>query len=51
MPADYAGAQGFFVGLDQVNVKIPRSLIGRGEVNLELIVDGKAANVLKAAVK
>ena len=51
VPADYAGAQGFFVGLDQVNVKIPRSLIGRGEVNLELIVDGKAANVLKAAVK
>ncbi len=30
----FAGAQGTFVGLDQINVEIPRSMIGRGAVNL-----------------
>ncbi len=30
----YAGAQGTFAGLDQINVEIPRSMIGRGAVNL-----------------
>src|SRR5581483_7992218 len=28
----YAGAQSSFVGLDQVNAKIPRTLVGRGNV-------------------
>lgn len=51
VPADYAGAQGYFVGLDQVNVKIPRSLLGRGELSIEMIVDGKVANVVKVVVK
>src|SRR4030095_778036 len=40
----YAGAQGGFVGLDQLNVRLPRSLKGRGEVDIVLLVDGKAAN-------
>ncbi|MGH9851135.1 MAG: IPT/TIG domain-containing protein, partial [Blastocatellia bacterium] len=31
-PALFAGAQGDFAGLDQVNVELPRALIGRGEV-------------------
>lgn len=30
----FAGAQGTFVGLDQINVEVPRSMIGRGAVNL-----------------
>lgn len=47
----FAGSQGGFVGLDQVNAQIPRSLIGRGEVDVVLIVDGKAANVVKMAIK
>ncbi|HEX8998979.1 MAG TPA: hypothetical protein VGB07_03700, partial [Blastocatellia bacterium] len=46
-PIPYAGPQGEFVGLDQVNAgPIPRSLIGRGEVGLLLTVDGKTANVV-----
>ena len=49
--ADYAGAQGFFVGLDQINVKVPRSLLGRGEVDVSLTVDGKVANTIKVNVK
>lgn len=47
----YAGLQSSFSGLDQVNVKIPRSLIGRGEVNIELTVDGKAANPVSVNIK
>lgn len=40
----YAGPQGGFVGLDQINLPLRRSLIGRGEVDVFLIVDGKEAN-------
>ena len=40
----YAGANPNFVGLDQVNVKVPRSLLHRGEVQLLLTVDGQQAN-------
>lgn len=47
----FAGAQGSLVGLDQVNVLLPRSLIGRGEVDVVLTVDGKAANTVKVSIK
>lgn len=47
----YAGAQAGFAGLDQVNVRVPRSLAGRGEVNLVLTVDGKTANTVKINIK
>lgn len=40
----YAGAQGQLVGLDQINTRAPRSLAGRGEVDMELRVDAKTAN-------
>jgi uncharacterized protein (TIGR03437 family) len=42
----YAGAQGEFPGLDQLNVEIPRSLRGRGVVNVVVTVEGEAANTL-----
>jgi hypothetical protein len=45
------GAQGDFAGLDQVNIQIPRSLAGRGEVDLILTVDGVAANVVRISIK
>jgi uncharacterized protein (TIGR03437 family) len=48
----YAGAQGGFVGLDQVNVgPLPQSLIGRGEVDLLLTVDGQAANTVRINIR
>ncbi len=47
----YANAQGGFIGLDQINVKLPRSLIGSGVVDVALSINGKAANVVKVAVK
>lgn len=43
----YAGAQPDFAGLDQMNVTVPRSLIGRGEVDIVLTVDGQTANIVK----
>ena len=46
----FAGPQGTFVGLDQVNVRIPRSLLGRGEVDLVLTVDGRAANTIRVNI-
>ncbi len=47
----FAGAQGGFVGLDQVNVRLSRGLIGRGEVDVALTVDGRAANTVKVGIK
>ena len=43
----FSGPQGEFVGLDQVNVgPLPRSLIGRGELDIALTVDDKQANIV-----
>ncbi len=48
---EYFGTQGGFVGLDQVNVLLPRSLIGRGEVEVSINLQGQAANPLKISIK
>jgi hypothetical protein len=40
----YSGAQGSFAGLDQINVKLPSSLAGAGQVNVTLAVDGQTSN-------
>ena len=50
-PVQFAGAQGNIVGLDQVNALIPRSLAGRGEVDLVLTVDGISANLVRVSIK
>lgn len=46
----YASVAPGFVGLDQANVVIPRSLAGRGEVDVVLTVDGKIANTVKVNI-
>ncbi len=46
-PVFFAGDQGTFVGLDQVNIGLPRTLIGRGSVNITLTVDGRTANQVR----
>ncbi len=46
----YAGPQGSFAGLDQLNVELPRSLAGRGEIDLSVQVEGQEANKLRVAV-
>jgi len=47
----FAGAQEGFVGLDQVNARLPRSLAGRGEAEVALVVDSQAANTVKVSIK
>lgn len=46
----YVGAQGL-LGLDQINLRLSRSLAGRGEVEVVLTVEGKRANVVKVSFK
>lgn len=47
----YLGAHDSLVGLDQLNALLPRSLGGRGEVEVSLTVDGQPANVLRVSFK
>jgi len=47
----FIGAQGQFAGLDQVNLVVPASLAGAGEVPVILKIDGQTANVVMIAVK
>lgn len=50
-PVDFAAAQGDLAGLDQANIRIPKTLGGRGLVNLNFIVDSKAANTVQLNIK
>lgn len=50
-PVSFAGAQGDFVGLDQINVALPRILKGRGEVAINLTADAQVANTVTVAIK
>jgi len=47
----YAGDQGSFTGLDQANLLLPRTLAGRGDVNVALTVDGRAANIVQVNIR
>ena len=47
----YLGLQGDFVGLDQANIRLNRSLIGRGDVEVKLTVDGKMSNTVRINIR
>jgi uncharacterized protein (TIGR03437 family) len=47
----YAGASSEFAGLDQANVLIPASLSGRGNVTVQLIASGVAANPVNVTIQ
>lgn len=51
LPVAYAGPQGQFAGLDQVNVRLPASLRGKGDVDLMLTVEGAAANTVRIGIR
>lgn len=52
VPVVGAAAQTQFAGLDQVNIgPLPRSLAGRGEIEVILKVDGKSANTVTVNIK
>jgi uncharacterized protein (TIGR03437 family) len=44
-PVTYAGAQGVYAGLDQVNVALPATLKGRGQQVVTVTVNGQATNM------
>jgi uncharacterized protein (TIGR03437 family) len=43
-PVAYAGPQGTYSGLDQINLSIPASLAGKGSVNVVVTAGGKPSN-------
>ncbi|NOT60986.1 MAG: hypothetical protein HOP19_12275, partial [Acidobacteria bacterium] len=47
----YVGESPGFIGLDQVNVRLPRALFGRGDVNVTLTADGRISNTVRINVK
>jgi uncharacterized protein (TIGR03437 family) len=47
----FAGAQGQFPGLDQVNLSLPQGLHTRGETDVVLTVDGHVANKVRVNLK
>lgn len=51
VPVLYAGAQGDFIGEDQINLQLPRALAGRGEVNISITVDGQIVNLVTVAFR
>ncbi len=50
-PVTFAGAQGDFAGLDQVNARLPRMLAGRGELDVALTADGQISNTVKVSIR
>jgi uncharacterized protein (TIGR03437 family) len=46
VPVLYAGPVAAYAGLDQVNISIPKSLAGTGDVRVYVVADGVASNVV-----
>jgi uncharacterized protein (TIGR03437 family) len=51
VPVAFAGAQGAYVGEDQINILLPQSLRGAGLVNLTLNVDGQVTNAVQIQIQ
>jgi uncharacterized protein (TIGR03437 family) len=51
VPVTYSGAQGGYEGLDQVNVQLPSSLAGSGDVVVQLTANGIAANPVNITIQ
>jgi uncharacterized protein (TIGR03437 family) len=47
----FAGAGGGFAGLDQVNVLLPKSLAGQGNVNIQLSASGISSNAVQVTIQ
>jgi uncharacterized protein (TIGR03437 family) len=51
VPVQFSGGHSSLIGLDQLNVLIPRRLIGRGAIEVGLTVDGQPANPVRITIK
>ncbi len=47
----FAGPHPTLAGVDQVNVKVPRKLAGRGAVDVVLSVGAQSANTVTVAIR
>jgi len=50
-PVQYAGPQGTYPGVDQVNILLPASLAGKGNVNIQLMAGTIAANPVQVTIQ
>ena len=51
VPVAFAGAQGTYPGLDQINLPLPQGLIGRGKVDVIVTASGKPSNPVNIVVR
>lgn len=51
LPTIYAGSQGQFAGLDQINLLLPRTLRGLGETTLSLVLDGRESTPVRISIR
>ncbi len=51
LAVSFAGSQGGFIGLDQINVELTPGLAGRGQLDLLIYVDGWLANTVQFTIK
>jgi uncharacterized protein (TIGR03437 family) len=51
LPVQYSGAQPTWVGLDQMNVNLPRTLVGAGLVNVYVTVNGELSNTVQLMIQ
>ena len=51
VPVAYAGAQGSDAGLDQINIALPSSLAGTGEVEVQVAIAGVTSNIVTIQVQ
>ena len=51
VPVLYTGPANHFPGLDQVSVQVPRTLAGRGDVEVQLTVDGQSAAPVRLRIE
>ncbi len=52
LPAQFVGAQGQFPGVEQINVLLPPSLAGSGEVDLGLTACGySSTNTVRLSIR
>ncbi len=51
IPVTYAGAQAAFPGMDQINIPLPASLAGSGEVEVQVLVGGVRSNTVTLLIQ
>ena len=47
----YADRHASYVGVDQINIRLPSELKGRGDVNVEVRIEGQTANPVRIFIR